>query len=161
MAQEIERKFLLCGDDWRNAPAISIRQGYLSRDAARTVRVRTSGDNAWLTIKGKSKGAVRAEFEYAIPLADANALLALCERPLIEKNRHIIEYAGMTWEIDEFFGENRGLIVAEIELESEDQVFERPHWIGEEVTDDPRYYNSQLSLTPYSEWMHGDTSKTR
>lgn len=154
MPQEIERKFLLRGDDWRSAPAVHIRQGYLSREAARTVRVRTSGDGAWLTIKGKSQGAVRAEFEYAIPLADANTLLELCERPLIEKNRHIIDYAGFTWEVDEFFGANQGLIVAEIELESEDQKFELPPWIGDEVTDDPRYYNSQLSLKPYSEWSN-------
>ncbi len=152
MAIEIERKFLVVGDSWRAAPAVFFSQGYLSRDKARTVRVRIAGEQAFLTIKGVSVGASRAEFEYPIPLWDARELLALCEQPLIEKNRRQILYQGFVWEVDEFLGENLGLVVAEIELPSEDTDFARPDWVGEEVTADERYFNSNLSRTPFTRW---------
>jgi len=152
MAIEIERKFLVVGDAWRAAPAVFYSQGYLNRDKERTVRVRIAGDEAFLTIKGVSLGASRAEFEYPIPLWDARDLLALCEQPLIEKNRCKILHEGFVWEVDEFLGENLGLVVAEIELPSEDTVFAKPDWVGEEVTADTRYFNSNLSRTPYNCW---------
>jgi adenylate cyclase len=152
MAIEIERKFLVVGDAWRAAPAVFYSQGYLNRDKERTVRVRIAGDEAFLTIKGVSFGASRAEFEYPIPLWDARDLLALCEQPLIEKNRCKILHEGFVWEVDEFLGENLGLVVAEIELPSEDTVFVKPDWVGEEVTADTRYFNSNLSRTPYNCW---------
>ena len=152
MAVEIERKFLVVGDAWRSAPAEFYSQGYLNRDKLRTVRVRIAGEEAFLTIKGESVGARRAEFEYPIPLWDARELLTLCEQPLIEKNRRKILYEGFVWEVDEFLGENLGLVVAEIELPAEDTPFERPEWVGEEVTADARYFNSNLSLTPFSCW---------
>ena len=154
MGTEIERKFLLTGDDWRKlAGGTYYRQGYLNSQKERTVRVRTIDDKGFLTIKGISVGATRMEFEYEIPVEDANVLLyKLCEEPIIEKNRYKIEFAGFIWEVDEFFGENDGLIVAEIELESEDQQFDKPEWIGEEVSGDPRYFNSNLIKHPYSSW---------
>lgn len=152
MAIEIERKFLVIGDNWRAAPAVFFSQGYLNRDKARTVRVRIAGEQAFLTIKGVSVGASRAEFEYPIPLWDARELLALCEQPLIEKSRRQILYQGFVWEVDEFLGENLGLVVAEIELPSEDTDFARPDWVGEEVTADERYFNSNLSRTPFTRW---------
>lgn len=153
MGVEIERKFLLAGDSWRTlGTAVSMRQGYLSSDKARVVRVRIEGDHACITIKGKSSGATRAEWEYAIPVADAEQLLALCEQPLVEKVRRRIDYQGHTWEVDEFFGVNQGLVVAEIELRAEDEAFAKPAWIGEEVTDDPRYYNSSLVKKPFTAW---------
>ncbi|HRE16204.1 MAG TPA: CYTH domain-containing protein [Rhodocyclaceae bacterium] len=152
MAIEIERKFLVTGSDWRTASPSRIVQGYLNRDRARTVRVRIAGAEAWLTIKGQNVGASRAEFEYAIPLADAEALLALCDGPLIDKQRHRIPHGKHVWEVDEFFGDNAGLIVAEIELRHEDEAFARPDWLGEEVSNDPRYYNSSLATRPYSQW---------
>lgn len=152
MGIEIERKFLVKGEDWRDAPATEIRQGYLNRDKERTVRVRIAGERAFLTIKGLNKGAARAEFEYLVPLEDARQMLALCEPPLIEKRRHVVEYRGSRWEVDEFLGANAGLVVAEIELTTPDQPFTRPDWLGEEVTEDPRYYNSSLSFHPFSQW---------
>jgi CYTH domain-containing protein len=152
MATEIERKFLVTGAQWRQAPGIRICQGYLNRDKQRTVRVRIAGDNAWLTIKGVSRGAARLEFEYPIPPADAEALLKLCDGPVVQKIRHTLAYKGFTWEVDEFLEENAGLVVAEIELQAEDQPFERPAWIGREVTHDPRYFNANLALHPYREW---------
>lgn len=152
MAVEIERKFLVVGDGWRAASGVFYSQGYLNRDKARTVRVRIAGEQAFLTIKGVSVGASRAEFEYPIPLWDARELLALCEQPLIEKNRRKILYEGFVWEVDEFLGENLGLVVAEIELPAEDTIFARPDWVGEEVTEDVRYFNSNLSRTPYTRW---------
>ena len=152
MGIEIERKFLVVGDDWRAAPAVPYAQGYLNRDKARTVRVRIVQDAAWLTIKGVSVGATRAEFDYPIPVADAQQLLALCDGPIVRKTRRIVEHAGSTWEIDEFEGDNAGLVVAEIELASEDAAFERPPWLGAEVTHDPRYFNSSLATTPYRTW---------
>jgi adenylate cyclase len=151
---EIERKFLLRGQAWRQlGEPVLLRQGYLSSDPARTVRVRIEGARGTITIKGKNAGATRAEWEYDIPVGEAGELLdTLCERPLIEKYRRRIVYAGHTWEVDEFLGENAGLAVAEIELASEDEAFDRPGWIGEEVTGDARYYNSSLIRTPYSLW---------
>jgi CYTH domain-containing protein len=128
-------------------------QGYLNTAKERTVRVRTIGDKGYLTVKGETKGATRLEFEYEIPVDDACQMLdELCERPLIEKTRRKIEKDGLTWEIDEFFGENKGLIVAEVELEDEDQVFSKPAWIATEVTDEPRYFNANLVDNPYSQW---------
>ena len=154
MGIEIEKKFLLTGKEWKQlATGTAYRQGYLNSVKERTVRVRTINDQGFLTIKGVSVGATRLEYEYEIPLEDANALLdELCEKPLIEKNRYKVNFNGFTWEIDEFFGENDGLIVAEIELESEDQAFDKPDWVGEEVTGDSRYFNSNLINNPYSKW---------
>jgi adenylate cyclase len=152
MATEIERKFLVKGDAWRKAPGVEYSQGYLCRDRQRTVRVRIAGDRAFLTIKGESKGASRAEFEYEIPVKDAQQLLELSDGPIVQKIRREVEHDGATWEVDEFKGDNDGLVVAEIELRAEDQPFARPPWLGREVTDDPRYFNSNLSSHPYSEW---------
>lgn len=154
MAQEIERKFLIANDAWRNgASGTHYRQGYLSTEPTRTVRVRLAGSRGYLTIKGKSSGAARLEYEYEIPAADANELLdLLCQRPLIEKVRYKIAFAGMTWEVDEFEGENAGLLIAEVELQSEDQSVELPPWVGDEVTGDRRYYNASLIARPFSSW---------
>lgn len=154
MGVEIERKFLLAGEDWRAlGEPVLLRQGYLCSDPMRTVRVRVEGGQGTLTIKGKSSGASRGEWEYPIPLDEASELLdRLCERPLVEKYRRRIVHAGHTWEVDEFLGENRGLVVAEIELSSENETFDLPGWIGAEVTDDPRYFNSNLIRHPYSQW---------
>ncbi|MGK5034098.1 CYTH domain-containing protein [Janthinobacterium sp. LB3P118] len=154
MGVEIERKFLLQGDAWRGlGQAVLLRQGYLSSARERVVRVRIEGEQAMLTIKGANVGATRGEWEYPIPLADAAELLdGLCEQPLIEKVRHRIEHAGMVWEVDEFLGANAGLIVAEIELASEDQPFEKPDWVGAEVSGDARYYNANLIRHPFSQW---------
>ncbi len=153
MAKEIERKFLVRGDAWRAlATGVGYRQGYLSTVKERTVRVRTVGAKGFLTVKGITVGATRLEFEYEIPTADANSLLEMCEQPLVEKSRYKIPQGDLTWEIDEFDGVNRGLIVAEIELPSEDHAFARPDWIGEEVTGDPRYFNSNLIAHPFTTW---------
>ena len=152
MAKEIERKFLLKNDNWPRENVVKCRQGYLNSARERTVRVRIAGDKGYLTIKGIRVGASRPEFEYEIPVEDAEILLDLCEKPLIEKNRYRVVEGDFTWEIDEFFGENRGLIIAEIELEHEDQEFSIPDWIGKEVTDDPRYYNASLIKNPYKTW---------
>jgi adenylate cyclase len=153
MGQEIERKFLVTGDGWREgAEGTLYRQGYLAKDADRTVRVRVAGAKAYLTIKGRSKGASRAEYEYEIPMQDAEELLDLCEGPLVEKTRHKIQHAGHTWEVDVFHGDNEGLVMAEVELEREDAHVEMPGWAGKEVSGDPRYYNSSLSQKPYKTW---------
>ena len=153
MATEIERKFLLKDNTWRTGEGTRYRQGYVCNTKEKTVRVRTMDEHAYLTIKGALVGASRQEFEYEIPLQDANELLdTLCQTPLIEKTRHHVEHAGHTWEIDEFFGENQGLIVAEIELQSENEAFAKPDWLGEEVTDDPRYLNANLNNHPFSQW---------
>jgi adenylate cyclase len=151
---EIERKFLVCGKRWKTLGAgVLLRQGYLSSQPDRVVRVRIEGESAMLTIKGRTVGATRSEWEYPIPLEDANAFLnELCEKPVIEKVRYRISHDGMVWEVDEFLGENAGLVVAEIELEAEDQVFARPDWVGEEVTQDVRYFNANLLRRPYSSW---------
>jgi CYTH domain-containing protein len=156
MGTEIERKFLLhpeAGETWKKgASSRRLVQGYLSRDPERTVRVRLDGDAAWLTIKGKSQGASRVELEYPIPRADAEVLLGLCLPPLIDKVRHVVVFEGKRWEIDEFSGENAPLVVAELELSSEDEAFASPPWLGREVTDDARYFNSNLAVTPYARW---------
>jgi CYTH domain-containing protein len=154
LAKEIERKFLVAGEDWRAlARGTRYRQGYLSTVKERTVRVRTIDDKGFLTIKGITVGATRSEYEYEIPAADADEMLDdLCEQPIIEKNRYEIPLAGVTWEVDEFLGVNDGLIVAEVELQSEDQSFPKPDWIGEEVTDDPKYFNANLIARPFSTW---------
>lgn len=154
MGIEIERKFLVSGDGWRAQAGVQRRfsQGYLSRDPARTVRVRIAGEQAFLTIKGATTGATRAEFEYPLPLADARQLLAMSDGPVVEKVRHLCEHQGMTWEVDEFLGANAGLVVAEIELQSEDQPFARPGWLGEEVTGDARYVNANLAINPFTRW---------
>jgi len=132
--------------------AIRIKQGYLNSEKERTVRVRIKGEKGFLTVKGKTVNASRLEFEYEIPKSDALQLLKLCERPIIEKIRYEVPLNGNVWEIDEFEGINKGLIMAEVELESENQAFIRPDWIGEEVTSDIRYYNSNLIAYPFSEW---------
>ncbi|NOX35207.1 MAG: CYTH domain-containing protein [Deltaproteobacteria bacterium] len=154
MGTEIERKFLLKDGKWRSmAKGVHFRQGYLNSSKERTVRVRTVNGKGFLTIKGITVGASRIEYEYEIPKNECNAMLDdLAEKPIIEKNRYKVDYKGLTWEIDEFFGENQGLIVAEVELESEDQKFEKPEWAGKEVTGDPRYFNSNLIKHPYAKW---------
>ncbi len=152
MALEIERKFLVTGTGWREAAGVHYAQGYLNRDKHRTVRVRVAGEAAFLTIKGLTQGATRAEFEYPIPVADAQALLLLCEGPLIEKTRYVLQVGQTTWEVDEFHGENAPLVVAEVELPSEDAAFDRPDWLGEEVTQDARYFNASLSQLPFQRW---------
>jgi adenylate cyclase len=154
MPHEIERKFLLRSDEWRSNVTESrrIAQGYLSRDLERTVRVRITGENAFMTIKGKTEGISRTEIEFPLPLETAQNLLPLCFQPLIDKIRHLVPLDGHLWEIDEFHGSNTGLIVAEIELEAEDTAFARPDWLGEEVSHDFRYSNASLSERPFSEW---------
>jgi len=154
MAVEIERKFRTKGVDFlANQEGERLTQGYLSHDPRATVRLRVQGDRAWLTIKGKTHGASRSEFENPIPTADAHAMLEeMCPQGVIDKTRYRIQVGEHVWEVDEFHGDNQGLVVAEVELDSEDQPFERPPWLGEEVTDDPRYYNSALSRTPYGQW---------
>ena len=152
MAVEIERKFLVVGDDWRTEQPVYYSQGYLNTHMDRTVRVRIAGECAYLTIKAFVNHTNRLEFEYSIPVADAQQLLPLCEQPPVEKKRHRVAFAGFEWEVDEFLGENLGLVVAEIELESSDQPFEKPGWVGQEVTDQPQYLNSQLAKRPFSSW---------
>jgi CYTH domain-containing protein len=154
MGEEIERKFLVTGDAWRaQASGTRFRQGFLSTDPDRTVRVRVAGARGMLTIKGRTVGARRPEYEYEIPLDDAEQMLdSLCERPLIEKVRFELRAGAHLWEIDVFEGDNAGLVVAEIELQSEDESFERPDWLGEEVTDDPRYFNANLVESPFRTW---------
>ena len=155
MATEIERKFLVTGDYSELVErADRIVQGYLCSAPDRTVRVRIRGDKGFLTIKGRSdnNGIARSEFEYEIPVAEAEALLLLCEPGVIDKVRHIVPFQGHIWEVDVFHGCNEGLVVAEIELTAEDEVFERPDWVGEEVTGQTRYYNAMLSKRSYAEW---------
>ena len=153
MAIEIERKFLVEAIGWQQAVGVHLIQGYLNRDKERTVRVRIAGAQAFLTVKGPIRGAARAEFEYQVPLADAEHLLKLCEGPIIQKIRRIINHKGARWEVDEFLGENAGLVIAEIELKAEDEAFSRPEWLGREVTQDSRYLNSSLSSHPYAKWQ--------
>jgi adenylate cyclase len=153
---EIERKFLVRSDAWRHQVRVStqMRQGYLNNEEHCSVRVRVAGDQAWLNLKGVTLGAQRLEFEYAIPLADAQRMLeALSCKPVIEKTRHQVDVGRHTWEIDVFEGANAGLIVAEIELDDPDEAFERPPWVGAEVTDDSRYYNTCLASYPYTHWQ--------
>ena len=153
MGKEIERKFLVAGDAWRQGEGVVYRQGYLNTDKHRTVRVRVVGDQGYLTIKGITQGATRQEYEYTIPVADASDMLdELCEGPIIEKRRYRIPQGPLVWEVDEFFGDNQGLVVAEVELEREDQPVDKPSWLGKEVTGDARYYNANLVQHPYSQW---------
>jgi adenylate cyclase len=155
MALEIERKFLVRSDEWRAQvrERVRMRQGYLSSSSRCSIRVRIAGERAWLNLKAKRSGMTRLEFEYSIPLADADEILGqLCEGPLIEKYRHEVAIGAHVWEIDEFLGDNAGLVVAEIELTSEDEHFERPSWLGEEVTHDERYYNFNLAKRPFGAW---------
>ena len=153
MAKEIERKFLVHAEKLPPLPAAHIiKQGYVPTNGT-TVRIRISNEQAFLTLKGKATGLTRSEFEYAIPLSDAQAMLdELCTTPYIAKRRYLINHAGHTWELDIFEGENQGLIVAEIELESEDEAFEKPAWVAAEVSDDPRYRNAYLVTHPFSQW---------
>ena len=163
MGKEIERKFLVNGDAWRSlAQGIIYRQGYLNSSKERTVRVRTVGDKAFMAVKGIASGITRAEYEYEIPVEDCNAMLdALVEKPVIEKKRYTISFEGLVWEVDEFFGENQGLVVAEVELQSEGQQVFKPAWIGEEVSGDPRYCNSNLVKHPFIEWRGMKDGKNR
>ncbi len=154
MPEEIERKFLVIGDGWRDAAVgTRFRQGFLSTEPERTVRVRVAGARGSITVKGKTVGAKREEFEYEIPLQDVERMLdGLCERPLIEKVRYTLCVGRHTWEVDVFEGENAGLVIAEVELESEEEAFDKPDWAGEEVTDEPRYFNSNLVAKPFRTW---------
>ena len=154
MGVEIERKFLLKNDDWKENvdEKIEIKQGYLNSFPERTVRVRIKADKGILTIKGKTINSTRAEYEYEIPLKDAQEMITLCEKPVVEKIRFIVNVNSKIWEIDVFDGENKGLIVAEVELENEDESIELPHWIGKEVTQEAKYYNSNLIKNPFCNW---------
>jgi len=145
MGLEIERKFLVSGTPWHGHRGVDCRQGYLNLGSAQTVRVRVADGRGFLTIKGPSQGATRTEFEYPIPLADAEQILAeLCLPPIIKKTRYLIPHAGLTWEVDVFAGENQGLVIAEVELDDEQQAITLPSWVGEEVTGDVRYFNAYL-----------------
>jgi adenylate cyclase len=159
MPIEIERKFLVDSDAWR-AQAMRrelYRQGYLGGSEACSMRVRVGGEHAWLNIKGRARGPSRLEYEYPIPLREANEILdALCSAGHVEKLRHFVPYAGHEWEVDEFLGANAGLVLAELELDDEDTEFVRPPWLGPEVTDDLRYYNSHLALHPWNTWVRDD-----
>lgn len=155
MPTEIERKFLTISSAWRDQVTTSTRmsQGYLQRGTDTAIRVRVAGDCAWLNIKKNIDGVHRLEFEYDIPLDDARMLLAqVAMRPIIDKTRHLIPQGRHTWEVDEFHAENAGLVVAEIELNSADEGFDRPDWLGDEVSTDARYFNSQLSERPFNTW---------
>lgn len=154
MGTEIERKFLVKGDEWRSlATGVCYRQGYIITKNGTTVRVRLVGDRGFLTIKGPRVGIARREYEYDIPGKDAREMLeTLCDRPQIEKTRYKIPAGEFVWEVDEFAGENQGLILAEVELKNENQIVELPSWIGEEVSGDIRYYNSYLAENPFSQW---------
>lgn len=155
MPVEIERKFLLKNDNWRQHTEQStrIRQGYLGAIAKASVRIRIEGDNANINIKSAGLSMRRMEYEYSIPLDEANEMLdKLCEHPQIDKLRHIVKHGKHVWEIDEFFGDNAGLVVAEIELGDEVEMFYMPSWAGEEVTQDPRYYNVNLVKHPFKDW---------
>lgn len=155
MGIEIERKFLVINDSWREAagPGMPIKQGYLVGGKDASVRVRLQGDTANLNIKSATLGVRRQEFEYAIPVVDAEVLLStLCYRPIIEKMRYLVPYANKQWEVDVFEGDNAGLIVAELELQEESEQYEAPPWLGEEVSHDSRYYNTCLSQHPFKDW---------
>lgn len=155
MPFEIERKFLVRDSSWKGLPSgsVEIVQGYICSDTQRAVRVRTAGEKAWLAVKSAVTNLRRAEFEYEIPLADAGELLALCPLPPLQKVRHKVSHAGKLWEIDEYTGANSGLTVAEIELQDEEENFEKPPWLGEEVTGDPRYLSVCLYEKPYGTWV--------
>ena len=167
MGVEIERKFLVEGDGWRAAvrEVLPMAQGYINAMGAMdrgeqkaSVRVRIQGDAAFLNLKSRELGHTRQEFEYPIPVADARALLVLCVGGVIDKRRHYVEYEGHLWEVDEFLGDNAGLVVAEIELDHADEAFVKPAWIGKQVTDAARYYNLALASRPYSAWSDEERS---
>ena len=162
MGTEIERKFVVGGNSWRTdaVKATSLRQGYLAEGEDVIVRVRTDGARAWLTLKGAAQGIVRPEFEYAIPEEDAADLLQLCGTRIISKTRHQVAVGRHLWEVDVFHGLNAGLVLAELELESPEEGFDRPRWLGPEVTGDPRYYNSCLAVTPFAKWAPPDATAT-
>ena len=153
MAVEIERKYLVKGDAWRSDVHLSVEmsQGYLNENGS-TIRVRIAGDKAFLTIKGKTSGISRLEFEYEIPVDDAKQLMKLCLTPVVSKVRHCINFGGHVWEVDEFKGDNEGLIVAEVELRSENEQIDLPEWIGMEVSGDKRYRNTRLAKNPFKYW---------
>lgn len=155
MPTEIERKYLLRNDDWRLQADKGTKyvQGYLIGSKAASVRVRVEGEKAFINIKSATLGVRRQEYEYPIPVEEARELLdTLCEQPLVEKTRHVVNYEGLEWEIDVFEGKNEGLIVAEVELDAEDQKISLPAWCGQEVSEEPRYYNVSLGKHPFSEW---------
>lgn len=161
MGIEIERKFLVTGEEWRiAAEPVLYRQAYLSSCKNHTVRVRVAGTKGFLTVKGRNRGLERPEFEYEIPLQDAVWMLEnMTEFGLVEKLRYKIPHAGFIWEVDEFLGKNSGLIIAEIELQNANQLFPKPGWLGREVSDDPRYFNANLAMNPYSLWKGEDRGK--
>jgi len=155
MGYEIERKFLVDGDYKSHAfTSFAIKQGYLSISGISIIRIRTKGDSAYITIKSAQVEGIlkRHEWEYEIPLADAEEMLLLCEDAVIHKTRYLVQAGKHIFEVDEFYGENEGLLIAEVELEREDEAFEKPDWLGEEVTGNVRYYNSFLSIQPYKKW---------
>ena len=167
MGVEIERKFLVVGDGWREAAreVLPMAQGYINDMGAMdrgeqkaSVRVRIQGDAAFLNLKSRELGHTRQEFDYPIPVADARALLALCVGGVVDKRRHYVEHEGHLWEVDEFLGDNAGLVVAEIELDHADEAFVKPAWIGKQVTDAARYYNLALASRPYSAWTDEERS---
>lgn len=169
MAIEIERKFLVAGDAWRAAAhkVVPMAQGYLNDLEAMdngamkvSVRVRVQGEEAHLNLKSRELGHTRQEFDYAIPIEDARSLLALSIGGLVDKRRHYVEHAGHLWEVDEFLGDNAGLVVAEIELACADEAFEKPAWVGREVTHSKRYYNLALASRPYSQWSGAEQAGT-
>ncbi len=157
MAIEIERKFLVEDDSWRESagPGRRMTQGYLSQESGRTVRVRIAGEEAWLTIKGRAQGISRSEFEYPIPVAEAREILGLCAGHVIDKTRSEVPYGDHVWEVDVFHGGNEGLVVAEVEMGDEAENPAIPPWVGREVSEDRRYANSMLSATPFSQWDAG------
>jgi len=164
LAIEIERKFLLRSEAWRRQSSGSelIVQGYLANTARSSVRVRLAGTRAWLSVKSMTRDIVRQEFEYPIPSAEADAMLySLCEGPLLQKRRHDVRCGASRYEVDEFHGRNAGLVVAEIELESPDQDFERPDWLGDEVTRQSRYYSFRLTARPFEDWPRQDRDAAR
>lgn len=169
MGIEIERKFLVTSDAWREAAhqVVPMAQGYLNDLAMveggaqkASVRVRIEGDQAYLNLKSRERGHTRQEFNYPLPVADARALLVLCVGGLIDKRRHYVNHEGHLWEVDEFLGENAGLVVAEIELDHADEAFAQPAWAGRQVTDSLRYYNLALASRPYSQWAEDERNAT-
>ncbi len=157
MAKEIEHKFLLANENWRKSikKSVKYKQGYLSSQPTSSIRIRLSDTQAWINIKSATIGTERLEFEYEIPVNDAEEIIiSLCNKPLIEKIRHFVNNGKHIWEIDEFEGDNEGLIVAEIELSTAGEVFAKPEWLGQEVTRDLRYYNNNLVINPYKKWRN-------
>lgn len=159
MAIEIERKFLVRNTAFlQHQTGTAFKQGYLNREGV-TVRVRVAGEQAFLTIKGKTRGLSRSEFEYPIPIADAKQMLALCALPAIEKTRYLIDHADKCWEVDVFHGANQGLIIAEVELDNENESLTLPDWVGREVSHEARYFNSQLASHPFCQWSEESLAK--